>query len=213
MPKHIVGRPRTAEIDTRLADAFESLISEHPVREFGVQALVSRAGTSRDAFYRRYVSMGHFLVEVALRRYTLDPTEDTGSLAGDLLVIQREQVEMYTDPLAASLLTLILGACADEPTTAEAFSEQFLKPRRAATVRVLERAVQRGEIPPVDDMEYTLDHISGSFLLRAAMPGTQPIDEAFARRTVLSILRDLQAPEPHHSLHSALQHPTSKKGQ
>jgi len=143
-----------------------------------------------------YNASRELFVDAALRRYVTDPTQDTGSLAGDLLVIQREQVAMYTDPLALGLLTLILNACMDDPVTADSFSTRFLHPRREATVRVLERAVARDEIPPVDDMEYVLDHVSGSFLLRGSMPGTDPIDEAFARRTIVSVLRDLGVPDP-----------------
>lgn len=212
-----IGRPRTAEIDRQLQRAFEELVAELPVRAFGIQALVNRAGTTRDAFYRRYSSIGHFFVEVALSRYSLNPTDDTGTLAGDLLVIQREQVQMYTDPLARGLLLLILDACADEPITAEAFATQFLKPRRDATIAVLERATSRGQIEPVEDLEYTLDLISGSFLLRAAMPGTAPIDEAFARRTVLSVLKDLVTNDPSSELDAAVtllthQQPLTRKG-
>lgn len=198
------GRPRTAAIDRRLQQAFEELVKERSVRSFGIQALVNQAGTTRDAFYRRYASIGHFFVEVALSRYVLDPTDDTGTLAGDLLVIQREQVQMYTDPLSQGLLLLILDACADEPITAEAFAAQFLGPRRDATAEVLDRAVRRGQISPIDDVEYTLDHISGAFLLRAAMPGTQPIDEAFARQTVVSVLRDLGTIDPRAELDAAV---------
>ncbi|XBH20499.1 TetR-like C-terminal domain-containing protein [Jonesiaceae bacterium BS-20] len=198
------GRPRLAAIDKRLMRAFEDFVVESPVRSFGVQALVTRAGTTRDAFYRRYASIGHFFVEVALNRYSLNPTQDTGSLAGDLLVIQREQVQMYTDPVAKGLLLLILDASADQPVTANAFASRFLKPRRDATVTVLDRAVSRGEIVAVSDIEYTLDHISGSFLLRASMPGTQPIDEAFAQKTVLSVLKDLGVDDPYADLDAAV---------
>lgn len=48
--KKTAGRPRDAEIDKRMTTAFEQLVSEMPVREFGVQKLVSRAGATRDAF-------------------------------------------------------------------------------------------------------------------------------------------------------------------
>lgn len=60
------------------------------------------------------------------------------------------------------------------------FSEEFLQPRRQATVRVLERAVARGEIPLVADMAYVLDLLSGSILLRATMPGMAVINDEFA---------------------------------
>ncbi|WP_430334804.1 TetR family transcriptional regulator [Rhodococcus sp. ACT016] len=52
------GRPRAGAIDESLVVAFEELIAENPLREFSVRALVARAGTTPDAFYRRYASLG-----------------------------------------------------------------------------------------------------------------------------------------------------------
>ncbi|QKT13697.1 TetR-like C-terminal domain-containing protein [Rhodococcus sp. W8901] len=115
------------------------------------------------------------------RAATTDPTEDTGSLAADLLVIARAQREMYNDPLAKGLLPLILDSCFRDPITADAFSEQFIHRQRAATVKVPERAIVRGEI-----------QLCAPMLFRAALPGMAPIDEDFERAIVASVLRDLR---------------------
>ncbi|MGO4205280.1 TetR-like C-terminal domain-containing protein [Rhodococcus sp. TAF43] len=126
------------------------------------------------------------------RAATTDPTEDTGSLAADLLVIARAQREMYNDPLAKGLLPLILDSCFRDPITADAFSEQFIHRQRAATVKVPERAIARGEIGPIADTTYLIDQLYAPMLFRAALPGMAPIDEDFERAIVASVLRDLR---------------------
>lgn len=191
MTSPAVGRPRHERIDSALARTAETLVSQGGVQAITVKALIAGAGTTRDAFYRRYSSLGAFLVEMALDRFSLDPTEDTGTLFGDLMAIQREQVRMYTDRIALDLLPLLMDALARDPAAARAFSHGFLAPRREATVRVLDRAVARGEIPAVTDMAYVLDLLSGSILLRAALPGMAPITDDFARQTVLTVMREL----------------------
>ncbi len=187
------GRPRLEQIDSALAAAAERLVQGGGVRAITVRALVEEAKTTRDAFYRRFSSLGAFLVSYALNRFSLNPTEDTGSLYGDLMVIQREQVQMYTARTTLDLLPLLMDALARDPQAATAFSVEFLQPRRQATVAVLERAVARGEIPPVDDVAYALDLLSGSIFLRAAMPGMAVIDDEFARKTVRTVMRELGA--------------------
>ena len=193
------GRPRTAAIDEALIAAFEELIAENPLRQLSVRARVERAGTTRDAFYRRYVSLGHFLIEVMLGRYAVDPSEDTGTLLGDLRVTQRAQREMYTDPLAVGLIPLVLDACFRDPAAAEALSTRFITPQREAVKRILDRAVARGEIPPVADPDFVVDQLYAPMLFRATLPGMAPIDEAYEQTIISSVLRELGAEEDPHT--------------
>ena len=190
----LLGRPRVAEIDQNLERAFEELINEIPLREFSVQKLISRAGTTRDAFYRRYASLGHFFIEVILIHFATDPTEDTGSLHGDLTVILRAQREMYTHPLAKGLIPLVLEASFRDPVTAEALSTRFIQQQRTAVIEMLERAVQRGEIEPIADVHFVVDQLYSPMLFRAVLPGMQAIDEAYEQTILIAVLESLGAP-------------------
>ncbi|MFC9561588.1 TetR-like C-terminal domain-containing protein [Agromyces sp. NPDC056965] len=205
------GRPRIAAIDASLAAAFEELIAEIPVRDFSVRALVSRAGTTRDAFYRRYASLGHFFIEIVLGRFATDPTEDTGALVGDLLVIVRAQREMYDDPLAAGLLPLILDASFRDPVTAESLSTRFIQRQRVAALEVLGRAVARGEIGPMSDPQFVVDQLYSPMFFRAVLPGMPPIDEAYEQAIVTSVLTGLGVAHPDDRLATALERSAGRK--
>lgn len=205
------GRPRIAAIDASLAAAFEELIAEIPLRDFSVRALVSRAGTTRDAFYRRYASLGHFFIEMVLGRFATDPTEDTGALAGDLLVIVRAQRAMYDDPLAAGLLPLILDASFRDPVTAESLSARFIQRQRVAALAVLERAVARGEIGPIADPQFVIDQLYSPMLFRAVLPGMPPIDAAYEQAIVISVLTGLGVAHPGGRLATALEESERRK--
>lgn len=189
-----LGRPRAAEIDQSLERAFAELVGEIPLREFSVQKLISRAGTTRDAFYRRYASLGHFFIEVMLVHFATDPTEDTGSLHGDLMVILRAQREMYTHPLAKGLIPLVLDASFRDPVTAEALSTRFIQRQRSAVIEMLERAVSRGEIESIADVHFVVDQLYSPMLFRAVLPGMQAIDEAYEHTIAVSVLESLGAP-------------------
>ncbi|MFF2051252.1 TetR-like C-terminal domain-containing protein [Leifsonia sp. NPDC058194] len=188
-----LGRPRNAAIDDALHRALEELVAEAGVTSVTVHDLIGRAGVTRDAFYRRYNSLGHFLVAVATSRYRVDPSEDTGSLRGDLRVVVADQAAMYTDGVSRDLLPLLLDACARDRVVADLFESRFLRLQRESTARVIERAVERGEIPPVDDLPYVLDLVYGPALLRAALPGNAPPDDAFVDRVVNTVARELGA--------------------
>ena len=189
----IGGRPRDAGIDIALRKVIFDMLAESAPHEVSLRSLTTRAGVTRDAFYRRYPSIGHFYVDLAAEKYPSDPTVDTGSLHEDLLVIQREQAAMCNGLLEQHLLPQLLGAMASDPSSAAAFAEWFLAPRRATYLRVFQRAVERAEIPPVQDPQYVLDLLSGAIFLRAAIPGIGVIDDEFVRQTVASAERELTA--------------------
>lgn len=188
-----LGRPRDGAIDVALFAAIADLFTELPPAKITLRMLTARAGVTRDAFYRRYHSLGHFYVDLALNRYAVDLDFDTGSLREDLLIVQGEQAAMYGDLLARHLLPLMIAALGNDPSAAADFGERFLAPRRIATVHAFERAVARGEIPPVDDVESILDLLSGPLFFRASVPGLPPIDPTFVELTVDTVLAALRA--------------------
>lgn len=188
-----LGRPRDAAIDVALFSAVADLFQELPPSRITLRMLTSRAGVTRDAFYRRYHSLGHFYVDLALTRYAVDLEFDTGSLRDDLLIVQAEQAAMYGDLLAQHLLPLLIAALGNDASAAADFGERFLAPRRLATVRAFERAVARGEIPPVADVDAVLDQLSGPLFFRAALPGLAPIDRAFVELGVDTVLAALRS--------------------
>lgn len=190
------GRPRDKSIDEALKRAFEGLAIDSEIRSISMKDLITRAGTNRDAFYRRYNSLGHFLVDVAVHRYALDPASDTGTLLGDIESVVQDQVSMYTDGVCRELIPLLLDASAKDDVVAELFASQFIHPQRESCRRMLQRAVDRGEIDPPEDPEYVIDLLYGPLLLRAALPGEAPITEKIVRQSARTAMRELGAALP-----------------
>lgn len=187
------GRPRDADIDAALESALLKLLAETSLSAVTVSKLIQAAGTSKPAFYRRYESLGHFLTGLLVKWLSTDGTADTGSLRSDIEFIQRDQVVMFTSAIPSESIGVILASVRESPVTARTFYEEFLRPRRDAVIRVLERAVARGEIPPVADPEWVVDLISAPFLMRAVLPGVGAIDESLVQLTTDNLLRELKA--------------------
>lgn len=190
------GRPRDADIDAALESALLKLLAETSLSAVTVSKLIQAAGTSKPAFYRRYESLGHFLTGLLVKWLSTDGTADTGSLRSDIEFIQRDQVVMFTSAIPSESIGVILASVRESPVTARTFYEKFLRPRRDAVIRVLERAVTRDEIPPVTDPEWIVDLISAPFLMRAILPGVGAIDESLVQLTTDTLLRELKAKTP-----------------
>ena len=186
------GRPRAESLDTAVLDAAVELVTTAGYHAASIDAIARRAGTTRPAVYRRHASLGRIVIAAMARRFGLDPAPDTGSLRGDLLAVQRAQLEFFADAFVMRALPGLLDDAAAEPALGSQFFDEFVAPRRQSTADALRRAVQRGEIRPGFDTDWICDLLTGPLLMRAFLP-TGPIDEKLAQLTVDAALHALHA--------------------
>lgn len=158
-----------------------------------IDGLVTEVGTSRPAFYRRYSSLAHLALDIVLDRYADAPAADTGGLRSDLLKLQRNDVAMMTSPLIQNSLPALFEAMRTDEDIARMYVERLIGPRRANVASVIAAAIERREIPNrAVDTEYVCDQLFGPLLVRVLIPMGQKITDAIARKTVDSVLNDLQ---------------------
>lgn len=109
------------------------------------------------------------------------PTPDTGSVREYSYQILQPLFAMLTTTTAGTAVTGLIAEAQLDVNLAEAFREQFIKSRRAATRTILERGVNRGELRP--DLELVIDAIYGSVWYRLLLKHA-PLDDAFAEELV-----------------------------
>jgi AcrR family transcriptional regulator len=184
-----MGRPRDARADRAILDTTLELIAERGVHAFRTEDVASRAAVGKGAIYRRYRSKDE-LVTAAVATLVGEEiaVPDTGSTRGDLLVLMREAVDLYSSALPARLMPKLIAAMAEQPELARAVREGFLAGRRAALSAVLRRGVERGDLRPDLDLELALDVLGGPLFYRLLVTGG-PIDEQLAEGVADLILR------------------------
>jgi AcrR family transcriptional regulator len=131
------------------------------------------------------------LVAEAIERLVLGiPVPDTGSVEGDVLALMRATVRMYADPGTVTLLPALVAAVARSAKVAEAVRSGMVAGWHAAMGAVLRRGVARGELRADADVELTLELLAGPLFYRYLWLGA-PVDEAYARAVVASVLAAL----------------------
>lgn len=184
----MMGRPRNELIDRAVLDATAEVLATRGYGAVRIDAIAKAAGTTRATVYRRHASVAELVVAVLTDAFGLDPGVDTGSFEGDLRVIQEHRVALFTHPVVAGALPGLIDDLSRDPGAAATFSREFLGPRRAATDRAVDRAVARGHLTPGIDCEWLSDLLTGPFLMRAVLPGLDPVDEGAVDRSVDSAL-------------------------
>ncbi|MEU4321054.1 TetR/AcrR family transcriptional regulator [Nocardia fluminea] len=145
---------RTARIRTQVLDAVTAELAEHGYDGLSMDAVAARAGVHRATVYRRWQDVGGLLADLfdAASNQQWDP-RDTGSLHGDLAALNHEIQDSFTrEP---SLAMALIAASFRSEEAARAL-RRLWDERYTQSEIIVERAIQRGELPSDVDAQALL---------------------------------------------------------
>ncbi|MBL1291765.1 TetR/AcrR family transcriptional regulator [Streptomyces sp. For3] len=142
-------RRRGAELEEAILRAAAEVLKESGVQALTMDEVARRAGTNKNALYRRWpnrVALG----VAAYRRLAAAETvlPDTGSLRGDTLEMLRRANSTWSSPYGEILRGLIAAAGSAPELLAELRDPSGESAHKAAWLTVLGRAVARGDAAP-----------------------------------------------------------------
>jgi AcrR family transcriptional regulator len=187
------GRPRSAQADRAILQAATQILAERGLAGMSIEEVASRAGVGKATIYRRWPSRGTLALDAFLAEFQgQQPLPDTGTLRGDLLAALRAWVRSVTRTSAGAMLAGLIAEAQQDPGLAAAWRERVVERLRAQHKIMLDRAIQRGEIPPDTDQEVVLDLLFGAAYHRL-LHGHAPLNDRFARRVVDLIVSGVSA--------------------
>lgn len=133
-------------LTSAIHDAVLDLVIEAGVSAVTMEAVASRAGTSKPVLYRRWPGRGALLRDtlVPLAMAAI-PHTDTGSYRGDMLAILHGWADFFASPIGL-IGPAIVGSMPHDPELAEAFREGVIGWRKQAMAETIARGVARGEV-------------------------------------------------------------------
>ncbi|MEU6394751.1 TetR/AcrR family transcriptional regulator C-terminal ligand-binding domain-containing protein [Streptomyces sp. NPDC046939] len=136
---------RSARVRAQVLDAVRAELTENGHEGLTVEGVATRAGVHRTTVYRRWRDVGGLLVDVIDAAGEIDwQPPDTGSLRGDLTALNEEIQESL---LVRPSLALALMAASFHSEQAARAQTRLWDERYAQCEIVVERAVERGELP------------------------------------------------------------------
>lgn len=156
------------------------LIAQHDVSGVSVDMIAEKTGVSKPTIYRRWPSRDDLIVAaMAVLEYP-HMAPDTGSLRDDLTMLLDTLVEFLNRPDGGKVYASFLNAAIRNPKLAE-LSREVTRGARAQYERVIERAIQRGEIAPDVDIEVLVDALIAPFIYKRIAEDTLPRPENVGR--------------------------------
>lgn len=188
VPTRRPGRPRDSHRDESILGATIEILNAEGYKGLTIDGVAARAGVGRPTIYRRWASKAELVVAALTDTVHIAvPDVDTGSLRRDLVAMQRRQIALMNSPESRRITAGLVADLATDPDLGHRYVSEYLAPRRAVVFRVLQRAVDRGELAPDADFAFVHDLLSGPLFMRAVVWG-QPLADDTAEQTADVIL-------------------------
>lgn len=186
------GRPRSAIADEAIREAAVDLFAEHGFEGFSVEDVADRAGVSKATVYRRYPSKVDLVVEAASCLAEDEITfPDTGNLRDDVRELARTLAKKFANSPAGRVMPVMTVERRRYPEL-DAGYRRFLADRKARTREVLQRGIERGELPLDTDLAMMGSMLVGPIFHRL-MITQEPVDDPFVDAFVDALLRGFGA--------------------
>jgi AcrR family transcriptional regulator len=181
------GRPRSAECHGAILDSVLQLMQKEGYNAITIEGVARHAGVGKQTIYRWWGSRAELILEAfANHAADLVPTPDRGSLREDLDVFMNTGFKRLSRDYGTIMRGLMADAALD-PDFAKILREAFILKRRKATMEILRRGVERGELVADTDLELMTDMLFGPVWFRLLVQHAK-LDTAFAKQLVGAVI-------------------------
>ena len=163
------------------------LLAEAGFSSLTFSGVATRSGVSTATLERYWGSRVDMVVDAVKVQLAEYPIPDTGSFAGDAVQFLYEVADGLTDPENVRIIGQLIAQGARDPALADTLRTRLLAPRRAALIRMIDRGIERGELPADTDRPVLADLFVGPLYHRALVSG-EPVNHDVARRIVATVL-------------------------
>jgi AcrR family transcriptional regulator len=210
-----MGRPRSPLLAEAVISATIQLLAERGVEATTLDAIAAKAGVAKTSIYRRWASRDDLIADVFLHvTNRAVPVPDTGSLRGDLLSILTDIIDLLLSDAVGRASVALAAYAISHPEAV--YNHLPLEKRREATTGVVERAIERGELPRDANADLILDLVSAPLYLhlllwRRSVLGHDP--EAIVDSVLYGVVKSDPpgAPSPHNRRMTRLDKPSRSK--
>lgn len=167
-------------------------LARHGYADLALGAVARRAKVGKPSLYRRWRGKEELVADLLLHfGIPIISIEDLGSLERELEEYASRTLAMLKRPLARAILPDLYGELARNSALSDHIRVHFQEPKREQAMRIIDRAIARGEVPPTADSGLALDLMAGPLYWRLMITKDAVTDDFAAKfaRAIASALK------------------------
>src|SRR5206468_12704047 len=163
---------RAARTDKAILDATRELLAEGGVRDLTVEGVAARSGVAKTTIYRRWRGKHELALAVLLDMVAkVVAVPDLGDTRKELVGFVDGAVKILGTTLMGRVMQGLVSDLATDPALGRSFRERIVAFRVSEVRRVVERAVERGEVRPDVDVDLVHELLFGPVYYRLLLSG------------------------------------------
>ncbi|WP_236788173.1 TetR/AcrR family transcriptional regulator [Amycolatopsis sp. GM8] len=176
------SRRRGEQLEAAILDATWKELKETGYSGLTIERVASRAGTSKPVIYRRWSNRAELVLAAWARQAPMRPEPvNTGSLRADLVELF-SRIASRAGDIMGEMIAGVMGEAFRDPEVLALLQERLRSsPLKIALNRIVDRAVERGELPPVELPDRVtrlpLDLIRGGAMVTGGPPQKEEVEE------------------------------------
>lgn len=164
------GRPPDEDLTARILSATVEIVFEVGYDQLRIEHVARRAGCGKTAIYRRFPDKGELVAAAAISIMKMGEVPDTGDIVEDLVQHILINVENQNLTRLREDSTNAIAAALD-PAVFPVLWDRFFSMRRENGVRLIQRAVDCGQIAADTDADLLLDLLASLGFYRSTVRG------------------------------------------
>lgn len=154
-----LGRPRDLSIEGRVIDEAIKVFGREGWAGFSIEKVAQNSSTGKASIYRRWKTKEELLHAALDQRVILIADFDAGDLRADLISLGNQAIELYLSPASGAVRRLSLEV--ESAPSLRPFYDEFSRVRYRAARRIVQRGIERGELPSSMSVEFVLHTVWG----------------------------------------------------
>jgi AcrR family transcriptional regulator len=157
---------RTARVRAAVLEATVAELIEHGYGGLTVDGVAARAGVNKTTLYRRWGGRDSLIVD-AVETFAAAQVRvpDSGDIDEDLRLWARSILATLTGPVSGALVRAVFGGAGDSPQVRD-LRHRFWLTRSALVTPMVQRAVERGQLPAGTVPEEVIRHVGAPLYYR-----------------------------------------------
>jgi AcrR family transcriptional regulator len=161
LSRRSIGARRNPASHEAILDAAEHVLRENGIAGFSIEAVARQARAGKPTIYRWWPNRTALMLDVYRRFKTAQVFPDTGTLREDLAgFLDNQLLGFWNNSLCGTVYRAVIAEAQTDRDAAEALQNYQIE-RKTRALGIVERAKERGEIPPETDADLIIDLVVG----------------------------------------------------